>query len=261
LTDSALICGSPDNPPPFVLPVPEAPSAAIAYIDPAFGFAQGISSVSGIAPSPLSNNPFPFPHSDSRCADLMPHEFLAHPVDPSLAHTCLTCSTMHPLISPPEHSNLSCQQIILASGTDINESTQEGRFSNPPEGVKHAHTVASESAISDHVMASKLPKPDDATQAMQSQLFAFPMCRSSLPPQSSHFPHLPPSLSANQTQATFSQDIPLATHQASFAEETRIAHIGPANDKPEDDTAPCCMCSALPLLTVPRSGPIRKDLE
>jgi len=109
-------------------------------------------------------------------------KFLAHPADPSLAHTCLTCSTTRPLVSPPEHSNLSCQQIILASGTNINESTQEGRFLNPPEGVERAHAVASESAISDHVTAPELPEPDDATQAMQSQPFAFPTRHSSSSP-------------------------------------------------------------------------------
>jgi len=49
LTDFAMTCGSPDNPPPFAPPVPEAPSAAI--IDPTFRFAQDISSISGIAPS------------------------------------------------------------------------------------------------------------------------------------------------------------------------------------------------------------------
>jgi len=128
-------------------------------------------------------------------------------------------------------------------------------------GVECAHTVALESAISDHMTAPELPEPDNATQAMPSQPFAFPTRRSSLSPQASHFPHLPPSLSANRTQATFSQDAPLATHQASSAEETRIAHIRPANDKPEDDTAPCCTHSALPLPTVPRSGLIRKDSE
>jgi len=128
------------------------------------------------------DNPFPFPHSNLRYTDLMSHKFLAHPVDPSPAHTCLTCLMTCPLVSPPEHSNLSCQQIILASDTDIDESTQEGRFSNPPEGVERAHTVALESAISDHVMAPELPKPDDATQATQSQPFAFPMCCCSLSP-------------------------------------------------------------------------------
>ena len=129
--------------------------------------------------------------------------------------------------------------------------------------VERAHAVASESAISDHVTAPELPepKPNDATQAMQSQPFAFPTRRSSSSPRSSCFPHLLPSLSANRTQATFSQDAPLATHQASLAEKTRIAQIGPANDKPEDDTAPHCTRSALPSPTVPRSGPIRKDLE
>ena len=126
--------------------------------------------------------------------------------------------------------------------------------------VEHAHAVASESAISDHVTAPELPEPNDVTQATQSQLFAFPTCRS-LSPRSSHFPHLPPLLSANRTQATSSQDAPLATHQATSAEKTQIAQIGLANNKPKDDTAPCCMRSALPLLTVPRSGPIRKDSE
>jgi len=145
------------------------------------------------------NNPFPFPHSDLRYADLMSCEFLAHPVDPGPAHTCLTCLTMHLLVSPPEHSNLACQQIILVSDTDINESTQEGQFLNPPEGVERAHAVALELAISDHMMAPELPKPDDATQAMQSQLFTFPMRHSSSSPRSSRFPHLPPSLSANWT--------------------------------------------------------------
>jgi len=143
-------------------------------------------------------------------------------------------------------------------GNQVSDSTVAG---DDMDGVERAHSVASESAISDHVTAPKLPEPDNATQATQSQLFAFPTRRSSLSPQSSHFPHLPPLLSANRTQATFSQDVPLATHQASLAEKTRIAQIGPANNKPEDDTAPCCMRSALPLLTVPRSGLIRKDSE
>ena len=127
--------------------------------------------------------------------------------------------------------------------------------------VERAHAVASESVISDHVTAPELPEPDDATQAKQSQPFAFPTRRSSSSPRSSRFPHLPPSLSANRTQATYSQDVPLATHQASSAEKTRIAQIGPANDKPEDNTAPRCTRSALPSPTVPRSGPIRKDSE
>ena len=122
--------------------------------------------------------------------------------------------------------------------------------------------MASELAISDHVMAPKLPKPDDATQATQSQHVEFlTHFTSSLSPRSFHFPHLPPSLSANQTQATYSQDLLLATHQAPSAEETRIAQIGLANNKPEDDTTPHCMRSALPLPTVLRFGPIRKDSE
>ena len=122
--------------------------------------------------------------------------------------------------------------------------------------------MASESVISDHVTAPKLPEPNDTTQATQSQHVKFLMhFLSSLSPRSFRFPHLPPSLSADRTQATYSQDLLLATHQASSAEGTRIAHIGPANDKPEDDTAPRCTRSVLPLLTVLRSGPIRKDSE
>jgi len=189
-------------------------------------------------------------------------KFLVHPADPGLAHTCLTCLMTHPLVSPPEHSNLSCQQIILASGTNIDESTQEGQILNPLEGVKHAYTVALESVISDHMTAPKLPKPNDMTQAMQSQhvkfLTHFPF---SLSHRSSHFSHLPPLLSANRTQATYSQDVLLTTYQASLAEETQIAHIRPANDKPKDDTAPHCTHSVLPLLTILRSGLIRKDSE
>jgi len=128
--------------------------------------------------------------------------------------------------------------------------------------VEHALAVASESAISDHVTAPELPEPDDATQAMQSQHVKFlTHFTSSSSPCSFRFPHLLPSLSANQTQATYSQDLLLATHQAPLAEETRIAQIGLANDKPKDDTAPHCMRSALPLPTVLRSGPIRKDSE
>jgi len=128
--------------------------------------------------------------------------------------------------------------------------------------VERAHAVASESAISDHVTAPELPEPDDATQATQSQHVKFlTHFTSSSSPRSFRFPHLPPSLSANRTQATYSQDLPLATHQAPSAEETRIAQIGLANDKPEDDTAPRCTRSALPLPTVPRSGPKRKDSE
>ena len=136
-----------------------------------------------------------------------------------------------------------------------------GLFGYSSSTVERAHAVASESVISDHVTAPELPEPDDATQATQSQPFAFPTRRSSSSHRSSRFPHLPPSLSANRTQATYSQDVPLATHQASSAEKTRIAHIGPANDKPEDDTASRCTRSALPSPTVPRSGPIRNDLE
>jgi len=128
-------------------------------------------------------------------------------------------------------------------------------------GVKHAHAVAPESVISDHMMAPELPEPDVATPSNLRQLFSFPTHHSSSSPCSSCFHHLPPLLSTNRTQATYSQDAPPTTHQASLAEETRIAHIGLANDKPEDDPAPCCMCSALPSPTVPRSGPIRKDLE
>ena len=63
------------------------------------------------------------------------------------------------------------------------------------------------------------------------------------------------------TAATYSQDAPPTTYQASLAEETQITYIGPANIKPKDNTAPHCMCSMLPLLTVPRSGLIRKDSE
>jgi len=128
--------------------------------------------------------------------------------------------------------------------------------------IKCAHAVASELVISDHMMTPKLPEPNNTTQAMQSQhvefLTHFP---SSLSPCSFRFPHLPPLLSADWTQATYSQDILLATHQASLAEETQIAQIRPANDKPKDDTTPHCMHSALPLPTILRSGPIRKDLE
>jgi len=128
--------------------------------------------------------------------------------------------------------------------------------------VKCAHAVASESVISDHVTVPKLPKPDNMTQAMQSQhvkfLMYFPSSSSHC---SSHFPHLLPLLSANRTLATYSQDALPTTHQASSAEETQITHIRPANNKPEDDTTPGCICSTLPLPTVPRSGLIRKDLE
>jgi len=127
--------------------------------------------------------------------------------------------------------------------------------------VKRAHAVASESVISDHVTAPELPEHDAATLSDLRQLFAFPMHSSFSSHRSSRFPHLLPSLSANRTQATYSQDAPLATHQAFLAEETQIAHIGPANDKPEGDTAHRCMRSMLPSPTVPRSGPIRKDSE
>ena len=106
---------------------------------------------------------------------------------------------------------------------------------NSLHGVKRAHAVAPESVISNHVTAPELPEPDVATPSNLRQLFSFPMHRSSLSPRSSHFHHLPPSLSTNRTWATYSQDAPPTTHQASSAEETQIAHIGPANDKPEDD--------------------------
>jgi len=49
-------------------------------------------------------------------------------------------------------------------------------------GVEHAHAVASESAISDHVTTPELPKPNNMTQATQSQPFAFPTRRSSSSP-------------------------------------------------------------------------------
>ena len=118
--------------------------------------------------------------------------------------------------------------------------------------VRHAHTVASESAISDHMTAPELPEPDATMPSNLRQLFAFPTCRSSLSPCSSHFPHLPPLLSAKWTQVTYSQDAPPTTHQAFSAAETWITHIGLANNKPEGDIASCCMCSTLPSLTVPR---------
>jgi len=101
---------------------------------------------------------------------------------------------------------------LSATDSDSNVSSISSISSVSVECV---HTVALESAISDHVTAPELPKPNDTTQATQSQLFTFPTCCSSASPRSSHFPHLPPSLSANWTQATFSQDAPLATHRAS----------------------------------------------
>ena len=127
--------------------------------------------------------------------------------------------------------------------------------------VRDADAVALELAISNHVMAPKLPKPDTVTLSNLRQLFAFPTCISSLSPHSSHFPHLLPLLSANLTQATYSQNTLPTTHQAFSAEDLQIAHIRLANDKPGDDITPCCTYSALPLLTVLRSGLIRKDLE
>ena len=77
--------------------------------------------------------------------------------------------------------------------------------------------MALESVISDHMMVPELPKPDDMTQAMQSQHVEF--LPSSSSHCSSHFPHLPPLLSANWTQATYSQDTLLATYQAFSAED------------------------------------------
>ena len=97
--------------------------------------------------------------------------------------------------------------------------------------VRYTCTVALEPAISDHVTAPKLPKPDAALLSNQSQHVVFPTCTSSLSPHSSHFPHFPPLLSANQNHATYSQATLLATHQAFLAEDLQIAHIGPANIK------------------------------
>ena len=121
--------------------------------------------------------------------------------------------------------------------------------------------MASEPVISDHVTTPKLPEPDASTPSDLRQLFAFPTRRSSSSHRSSHFPHLPPSLSVNRTQVTYSQDTPPTTHQAFSAEETQIAYIGLANDKPNGDIASRCTRSALPSPTVPRSGPIKKDSE
>ena len=127
--------------------------------------------------------------------------------------------------------------------------------------IKCAHAVASESVISNHMMAPKLPKPDATMVSDPRQLFAFPTHSSFLFYHSSHFPHLLPLLLSNWTQATYSQDIPFTTYQAFSAEDFWIAHIRPANNKPKDNTTPHCTHSVLPLPTVPRSGQIRKDLE
>jgi len=58
------------------------------------------------------------------------------------------------------------------------------------DNVRRAHAVASELAISDHVIAPKLPKPNATTLSNLRQLFAFPMHISSSSPRSSCFPHL-----------------------------------------------------------------------
>jgi len=100
---------------------------------PAFAHFTCLTDYAATCRSP--DNPFPFPHSDSRCMDSASCEFLAHPADPGPAHTCLTCSTTHLLVSPPKHSNLSCQQIVLVSDTDINESTQDVAV-RPPCQIK-----------------------------------------------------------------------------------------------------------------------------
>ena len=97
--------------------------------------------------------------------------------------------------------------------------------------IRYAHTMASEPAISNHVTAPELPEPNAASLSNQSQHVTFPTHTSSLSPHSSRFPHFLPPLSANQNHSTYSQAALLATHQAFSAEDSRIAHIGPANIK------------------------------
>jgi len=109
--------------------------------------------------------------------------------------------------------------------------------------VRYAHAVASESAISDHMMAPKLPEPYAVTLSNQSQHVAFPTHTSSLSPHSSYFPHFLPPLSANRNHSTYSQATLLATHQAFSAEDLWIAHIGPANIKTQSRHCPLIVCA------------------
>ena len=113
--------------------------------------------------------------------------------------------------------------------------------------VRYTHAVASESAISDHVTAPKLPKPYAAMLSNQSQHVTFPTHTSSLSPCSSCFPHFLPPLSENRNHSTYSQAALLATHQAFSAEDSRIAHIGPADVKTRSRHRPSLyvQCAAL----------------
>jgi len=113
--------------------------------------------------------------------------------------------------------------------------------------VRYAHAVASESAISNHVTAPELSEPYAAMLSNQSQHVTFPMRTSFSSPRSSHFPHFPPPLSANRNHSTYSQAALLATHQAFSAEDSWIAHIGPADVKTRSRHRPLLyvQCAAL----------------
>ena len=92
--------------------------------------------------------------------------------------------------------------------------------------VRCAHSVASESAISDHVTLPELPEPDNATPAAtQSQLVFSTQFLSSSSPCSDPFPH-PSPLSGNRSYPTSSQAALLVTYQACLAEDPWITHIG-----------------------------------
>jgi len=113
--------------------------------------------------------------------------------------------------------------------------------------VRYAHAVALESAISNHMMAPKLPEPYATMLSNQSQHVAFPMRTSSLSPYSSCFPHFLPPLSANRNHSTYSQAALLATHQAFSAEDLWITHIGLADIKTQSRHHPSLymQCAAL----------------
>jgi len=125
----------------------------------------------------------------------------------------------------------------------------------------HARALQQGTDMSSYQQQCKYHVVQNALIQDHTQSSPYTTCIFSLSPCSSHFPHLLPLLSANWDQSIYSQVTLLATHQAFLAEDLQITHIRLANNKPRDNITPHCTCSVLPLLTVPRSGLIRKDLE
>jgi len=107
--------------------------------------------------------------------------------------------------------------------------------------VRCAHAMASEPAISDHVIPPESPKP--ATCQPQP----LPTYTSFSSPHSAYFPNFPPLLSMDRTHPAYSQTALPTTDQAPSAKDTWITHITSADIKTQMDIGPCSTHVMLPL--------------